>query len=58
MENEEIRGLIDKKASKDQFIDFDSETFFSSVLYLSLYSLSLKLLYTSIFLGALQHWIK
>ena len=36
MENEENRGLIDKKAYEDQFIAFDSETFVSSVLDLSL----------------------
>jgi hypothetical protein len=42
MENEENRGLIDKKASEDQLV-----TFVSSVLELSHYlSLSLSLLDT------------
>jgi len=47
MENEENIGLIDKKASKDQLGSFFSH------LWLSFYSLSLILLDTYIFLGAL-----
>jgi len=49
MENEENRGLIDKKAYEDQFV-----TFFHLIFgALSLFSLSLSLFNTSSFLGAL-----
>ena len=53
MENEENRGLIDKKASKDQLV------ILVSLVLLDLSSiLSLSLLNTQSFLGALWHWIK
>jgi len=47
MENEENRGLIHKKASKDQLVTF------CHVEALSLFSLSLRLLHTWSFFGAL-----
>ena len=50
MENEENRGLIDKKASQDQLVPFVSE--FLDLFHYSL-SLSLILLDTYSFLGAL-----
>ena len=53
MENEENRGLIDKKAYEDQLVPF-----FNSVLDLSHYSPSLSLFNTQIFLGSLWHWIE
>ena len=53
MENEENRGLVNKKASEDQLVPF-----VSSVLELSFYSLSHTLLDTQILLGALQQWNK
>ena len=49
MENEENRGLIDKKSSNDQLVPF-----FSLVLELSHYSLSLSHSWTQCFLGALS----
>ena len=55
MENEENRGLIDKKDSEDQFVTFLQFSF--GALSLFSLSLSLSLLDTQIFLGALRHWI-
>ena len=56
MENEENRGLINKKASEDQLVGFLLALMALILLYYL--SLSLSLLGTSIFLGALWHWIK
>ena len=52
MENEENRGLIDKKDSKDQFVTFCQFIFGA----LSLFSRSLLETYS--FLGVLQQWSK
>lgn len=53
MENEENIGFINKKAYEDQLVTFCQFTFWSSLVILSL-----SLLVTQSFLGALQLWIK
>jgi len=54
MENEENRGFISTKASKDQLV-----TFFQFIFRaLSLYSLLVSLLKTGSFPGAFLHWVK
>lgn len=54
MENDENRGFVNKKDSKDQFKTFRQLTF----CQVNFRILSLILLKTKIILGALQHWKK
>ena len=54
MENEENIGLINKKDSRDQWARLGHFSFGA----FSLFSLSLILLDTQSFLGALWHWVK
>ena len=54
MENEENRGLINKKASKDQWARLGQFSFG----VLSLFSLSLSYSWILSFFGALCHWSK